>query len=152
MVDFLKNNKVLPGYPVAIEIPVQWGEVDAYGHVNNTVFFRYFESARMAYLESCGVLESYKRDRVGIILHSTECRFRSALHHPDSVLVGARTIQIESDRFVMAYSAVSLTHELIAAEGRAILVWFDYNSRTKVPLPDSVRTSIEQLEQNSKST
>lgn len=141
-------HQLLTSFPVVIELPVQWGDVDAYGHVNNTVFFRYFESARMAYLGQCGVLESYEKNRVGIILYSTECRFRSALHHPDSVLVGARTLQIEADRFVMAYSVVSSEQDRIAAEGCATLVWFDYNTRTKARLPDSVRTAIEKLENN----
>ena len=140
------NHQMLAGYPVVIEIPVLWGELDAYGHVNNTVYFKYFESVRMVYLERCGVLEWYERERIGIILHSTECRFRSALHHPDSVLVGARTIQMEVDRFVMAYTVVSRSADRVAAEGRATLVWFDYNSRSKTSLPEPVRTSISALE------
>jgi len=140
------DHHLLAGYPVAIEIPVLWGELDAYGHVNNTVYFKYFESVRMEYLERCGILESYERDRHGIILRSAECRFRSALHHPDSVLVGARTVRMEADRFVMAYSVVSRSADQVAAEGRATLVWFDYNARAKLSLPESIRDSIRQLE------
>ena len=56
---------LLAGFPVILELPVQWGEMDAYGHVNNTVFFRYFESARMEYLRKCGFAESHERDRIG---------------------------------------------------------------------------------------
>ena len=125
---------------------MQWGEVDAYGHVNNTVFFRYFESARMEYLDRCGCSELYDRARVGVILYSTECRFRSALHYPDTVLVGARTLQIESHRFAMGYAVVSRSQDTLVAEGRGVLVWFDYKIREKVPLPDSVRESIAELE------
>ena len=140
------DHPLLTGYPVAIEIPIQWGELDAYGHVNNTVFFRYFESARMAYLDRCGFTDSYDKDRIGPILHSTECRFRCALYHPDTVLVGARTLQIERDRFVMGYSVVSRSQEKVAADGRGTLVSFDYRTRTKVSLPESVRIAIEKLE------
>jgi acyl-CoA thioester hydrolase len=146
MIILRPDHHLLAGYPIAIEIPVQWGELDAYGHVNNTVLFRYFESARMAYLERCGVLESYESNRIGIILYSTECRFRAALFHPDSVLVGARTLHLEKDRFVMGYAAVSLTMDRIVAEGGATLVWFDYTKQRKVALPDSVRAAIEELE------
>jgi len=140
------KHNLLSGYPLAIEIPVQWGELDAYGHVNNTVFFRYFESARMAYLERCGLLEHYEKHRVGIILYSTECRFRAALYHPDSVLVGARTLQIEADRFVMGYGVVSTSQDRISADGRATLVWYDYNTGEKVPLPESIRSTISDFE------
>ncbi len=146
MTGIASDHDLLAGYPVSIEIPVQWGELDAYGHVNNTVFFRYFESARMAYLENSGLLEHYDRERIGIILYSTECRFRAALFHPDSVLVGARTIQIESDRFVMGYAVVSRSQGRLAADGRATLVWFDYNTGKKVTLPDSIRAKIQDLE------
>jgi acyl-CoA thioester hydrolase len=146
MTDIQPGHHLLAWYPIAIELPVQWGELDAYGHVNNTVLFRYFESARMAYLDRCGFSELYDRERIGPILHSTECRFRCALYHPDSVLVGARTLQIDRDRFIMAYAVVSLTQDRIAADGRGTLVSFDYNTRTKTPLPDSVRTAIEALE------
>ena len=140
------DHHLLAGYPVAIELPVQWGELDAYGHLNNTVFFRYFESARMAYLDRAGFSDLYDRERVGPILHSTECRFRSALYHPDTVLVGARTLQIERDRFVMGYAVVSRSQDKIAADGRGTLVSFDYKTRTKVQLPESVRLAIEELE------
>jgi YbgC/YbaW family acyl-CoA thioester hydrolase len=143
------NHRLLEGFPVAVEIPVLWGELDAYGHVNNTAYFRYFESVRMSYLERCGVLESYDRNRTGIILHSTECRFRSALHFPDSVLAGTRTVQMEDDRFLMSYAVVSRTADRVVAEGYATLVWFDYNARTKISLPQSVRNAIYELEGDS---
>lgn len=48
----------LEGFPVVIELPVVWGEMDAFAHVNNVVYFRYFESARIAYLERINCLES----------------------------------------------------------------------------------------------
>ena len=54
--------EIFRGFPIVIELPVQWGEMDAYGHVNNTVLFRYFESARMAYFERCGFIATYERD------------------------------------------------------------------------------------------
>ena len=138
---------MLRAYPVAVEIPVQWGDMDAYGHVNNAVFFRYFESARIAYLEQCGFIESYDQHKIGAILHSTECRFRQALRHPDTVLIGARAIQIEEDRFTMGYAVVSRVHNDIVAEGRGVVVSFDYVDRKKVPLPKTVRDGIARLEQ-----
>lgn len=140
------EQSLLAGFPVVISLPVQWGELDAYGHVNNTVFFRYFESARMAYLERCGLLESYKQDRVGAILHSTSCRFRRALFHPDTVLVGAKVTQIDEDRFTMAYRVVSQRRQEVVADGTAIVVVFDYRKRCKTRIPDAVRRAIGELE------
>jgi acyl-CoA thioester hydrolase len=137
----------LEGYPVVVEIPVQWGEMDAYGHVNNTVFFRYFETARIAYLERCGFLDAYETDRVGAILHSTECRFRRALFYPDSVRIGARAIAVGEDRFTLEYRVMSTAQEAVAAEGTSIVVSFDYTKSEKTGLPEAVRERITQLEQ-----
>ena len=110
------------------------------------MLFRYFESARVAYLDRCGFLESYDKDRIGAILHSTDCRFRRPLLHPDAIQVGTRAVTVDSDRFTMAYMVVSLSHEDVVAEGSGIVVSFDYEARQKADLPDSVRKGIASLE------
>jgi acyl-CoA thioester hydrolase len=137
---------LLADYPVIITIPVQWGEMDAYGHVNNAVHFRYFESGRVAYLDECGFLETYDTERIGAILHSTECRYRQALQYPDTVLVGTRVTSVEEDRFTMRHCAVAERDGVVAAEGSAIVVSFDYSTRTKTALPESVRRRIAEME------
>jgi acyl-CoA thioester hydrolase len=137
---------LLASFPVVIEIPVQWGEMDAYGHVNNTVFFRYFESARMEYLDRCGLVESHAKDQVGAILHSTTARFRQPLYFPDSVQIGARAAEIQADRFTMNYTVVSLGRNLVVAEGSGVIVSFDYARAGKTPLPEGVRQAIARME------
>ncbi|MFQ5702975.1 MAG: acyl-CoA thioesterase [Gemmatimonadales bacterium] len=137
---------LLTPYPVVIRIPVQWGEMDAYGHVNNTVYFRYFESARIAYLERCGFIESYESAKIGAILHSTQCRFKKPLRYPDNVLVGGRAIQIDDDRFTMGYAVISLSSDEIVAEGTGVIVSFDYTTGRKTPLPQLVRDRIALME------
>lgn len=139
------SDERLSRYPVIVRLPVQWGEMDAYGHVNNTVMFRYFESARIAYLERCGFTESYERDRIGAILHSTHCRFRLPLFYPDTVVVGARAQGVEDDRFTMGYLAISESQAGVAAEGTGVIVSYDYVNRHVTPIPDSVRRRIDDL-------
>src|SRR5215207_5858073 len=99
----MTRHPLLTGFPIVLELPVQWGEMDAYGHVNNTVFFRYFESARMEYLERSGLVESHAREGVGAILHSTSARFPQPLYFPDTVQIGASARDVQSDRFTMVY-------------------------------------------------
>jgi acyl-CoA thioester hydrolase len=140
------SQDLLAGYPVVIRIPIQWGEMDAYGHVSNVVFFRYFESARVLYLERCGLLESYERDKVGAILHSTSCRFRRPLYYPDTAVVGTRVIELGEDRLTMSHELVSEAQDALAAEGTAVVVSYDYTRREPVRIPDDVRAAIEKLE------
>jgi acyl-CoA thioester hydrolase len=136
----------LDGFPVVVRAMVHWGEMDAYGHLNNTVFFRYFETARMAYLDRVGFLATYERDRIGAILASTECRFRAPLFYPDDVLIGARVLDVGADRFTMAYRVVSVGQDRVAGDGAGVIVAYDYKAGRKTELPGEVREGIQRLE------
>lgn len=140
------RHKLLADFPVVVEAPVAWGEMDALGHVNNVVYFRYFENARLAYFDAIGYMEQMKRTGVGPILASTRCRFRRPLEYPDQVAVGARVRQLQPDRFLMEYRVVSRCHGVIAAGGDGAIVSYDYRSGAKAPVPDPVRRAIEGLE------
>lgn len=135
-------------FPVVLEIPVAWGDMDAMGHVNNTVYFRFFESARIAYFERIGFLEEMERSGIGPILASARCRFRIPLTYPDRVLVGASARNLETDRFVMSYRVASERHDAVAAEGEGLIVSYDYRKKAKAPLPPSLRQRLEELEAN----
>ena len=136
-------------FPVVIEIPVAWGDMDAMGHVNNTMYFRFFETARIAYFERVGFLDELERTGIGPILASTRCRFRRPLTYPDRVWVGASARELETDRFLMLYRIVSDRLSDVAAEGDGLIVSYDYRHKRKAALPDDVRDRIEDLESSS---
>jgi acyl-CoA thioester hydrolase len=137
---------LLPGYPVAIDISVAWGEMDAFGHVNNVAYFRYFESARIAYFERADALADMERAGCGPILAETRCRYRLPLSYPDRLTAGARISAVAEDRFTMQYAVASAKAGRIAAEGEAVVVWYDYRARSKTALPPALRARIEALE------
>jgi acyl-CoA thioester hydrolase len=137
---------------VVVDIPVAWGEMDAYGHINNIVYFRYFETARMAYFERLKYPDFPNRNPVGPILASTTCRFRASLAFPDHVSVGARVARIDEDRFVMFYAVYSHRLRKVAAEGEGTIVCFDYRENRKAPLPDKLKENILKLENSAGST
>jgi acyl-CoA thioester hydrolase len=138
--------ELLAAYPVVIEIPVAWGEMDAFGHVNNIIYFRYFESARIAYFDHVGYDALMKEEGLGPILAATSCRYRLPLTFPDTVSVGARVASVGTDRFRMEYRVVSHQHQKPAAEGDGDVVSYDYRKGAKAPLPDAVRLRIEAIE------
>lgn len=140
------DNKLLDSYPVLIEIPVAWGDMDAFQHVNNVAYFRYFESARILYAEKLG-LHKYKDERgIGPILGATSCKFRLPLFYPDTVSVGAKTVDIAEDQFTMKYIVVSHKHQRIAAEGDGLVVMYNYREGKKTAIPDEIRQRILTLE------
>ena len=143
----MKSHEILNDYPVKIEVPIAWGEMDAFQHVNNIVYFRYFESVRIAYFERIRYMELMRETGNGPILASTQCEFKLPLSYPDTVLVGARISKMEEDRFVMEYCIVSQTFQEIAAVGQGLVVSYNYLEKRKVPLPDQVRQQILELEQ-----
>ena len=138
--------ELLASFPVVIEIPVAWGEMDAFGHVNNIIYFRYFESARIAYFDHVGYETVMKEEGLGPILAATSCRFWLPLTFPDTLSVGARVASVEADRFRMEYRVVSHQHGKVAAEGDGTVVSYDYRKGAKAPLPDAVRLRIEAIE------
>ena len=138
--------ELLKGYAVVIEIPVAWGEMDSLQHVNNIVYFRYFESVRMAYFGEVGFWSYMEETGVGPILASTQCRFRLPLEYPDTVSVGARIKDVGEDRFLMEYLVVSHRHGKVAAEGSGMIVVYDYREKRKAPLPDEIRKRIQAME------
>jgi acyl-CoA thioester hydrolase len=138
--------ELLEGYPLVIEAPVAWGEMDSMGHVNNIVYFRYFESARIAYFERVGFMEWMEETGVGPILASTQCRFRLPLSYPDTVSVGAKAEEVGDDRFRMKYLVVSRRHGRAAAEGEGLVVSFDYRAQRKAPLPEEIKARIRAFE------
>jgi acyl-CoA thioester hydrolase len=139
------THDLLAGFPATIDIPVAWGEMDAFGHVNNVVYFRYFETGRIAYMRALGD-EYIQNSEVGPILASIGCRFKFPLTFPDTVRVGVRVTEIGADRFTALHRVVSLRHQRIAAEGEGVVVTYDYRTGEKAPLPGALRRAIEALE------
>lgn len=140
-------NELLTPYPITISLRVAWGDMDAFQHVNNTVYFRYFESARIAYLEQLQVPDFLSGRGVGPILHSINCRFRLPVTYPDTVIIGVRVTHLDVDRFIMEHILVSEHHQKIAAQGEAVTVTYDYDRLCKAPIPPLVRARITALEQ-----
>ncbi len=137
---------LMKGYPVVIETPVAWGDMDTNQHVNNIVYFKYFESARIAYFEKTNIFDQLARTGIGRILAATSCKFKMPLTYPDRVLVGARVSSLGEDRFTMGYRVVSVKHRKVAAEGEGVIVTFNYRDNKKVRIPDDWRQRIVDLE------
>jgi acyl-CoA thioester hydrolase len=129
-----------------IELPVVWGEMDSYGHVNNVVYFRYMESGRVEYMRRLDWMRLQQQTGIGPILGAISCRFRKALVYPDTIAVGVRTSSVSDDRVTMEHQIVSRTMGVLVAEGQGTVVSYDYNRQSKVPLPDEIRRRIAELE------
>ncbi len=140
------DNRVLDGYPVVAEIPVAWGEMDSFQHVNNINYFRYFESARILYSEKIGLQRLKEETGIGPILGATSCKFKLPLTYPDTISVGTRITGLDEDRFSMQFVVVSHRHQRVAAEGDCVVVMYDYRAGKKTEVPGELRRRIRDIE------
>ena len=131
---------------VRLRLTVQWGEMDSYGHVNNTVYFRWFESARMETFRRLGWPEVERELGVGPILHSTQARFRAPVEWPDEVEITSAIRDVQSDRFTMLYAIHSRALGRVACEGSGLIVAYDYRAKAKAALPAAIVEAIAALE------
>lgn len=91
----------LDDFKIRVEIPVAWRDMDSFKHVNNTKFFKYFESAHMKYFEEAGFIETMKKESIGPILVSASAKFIKLLFYPDTVIAGTRVTSVEPTEFTM---------------------------------------------------
>jgi acyl-CoA thioester hydrolase len=136
----------LSEYRYALQIPVYWGDQDAFGHVNNTVYFRWMEIARIEYFEWAGLNELMTSEGAGPILASIKCDFRRQLNYPDTLQVAARVTLIGRSSVKMAHLIYSQQQKAVVAEGDSVIVMFDYKTQRPVRVPDSIRAKLEAVE------
>jgi acyl-CoA thioester hydrolase len=139
-------DEFLAGFPIVIEQSVDWADQDPYQHVNNAVYFRYFENARIEYIRRLDWFTFQKETGVGPILATTQARFRRAVTYPDKLLVGARISALAGDRFTMDYRIVSTKQADLVTLGDGVIVAYHYEEERKVPIPDELRARIERIE------
>src|SRR5476649_1326307 len=106
-------------YPVVVAQAVIWGDMDSYQHVNNVVYFRYFENVRLEYIRRIGWFDLENATGIGPILASTQARFRRPLTYPDTIHIGARLLEMKDDRFTIEHQIVSDALDDVATEGRS---------------------------------
>jgi acyl-CoA thioester hydrolase len=133
-------------WPVTIELPVQWGEMDALGHVNNLSYLRWCESSRIAYFEAGG-LWARKAENIGPILARTQLDYRLALTFPDTVYASTTVLKIGRTSITTGMRLKSQkSGEAIVAEGEAVLVMVHYGTGQKFEIDEALRQRIFALE------
>lgn len=130
---------------VCIDIPVSWGEQDAFGHLNNVVYFRYFENVRMYYLERIGALRSHQQEGIGVILATTTCDFLKPVEWPMRLHIRTGCSKVGNTSFTLEYLLTDEQGTPIAT-GTSVQVMYDYNKGEKVRIPEPIRSAIAAVQ------
>ncbi len=136
----------LTDYPVIYEQNVAWGDMDAFGHVNNVIYYRYIESARICYLD---VLNIFKLD-INTVVASSQCKYLKPVFYPDQLKIGVRVEEIRNSAFRMNYLIWSSAQQQNVALGEAVIVCVDKENMQKTLIPEIIREKIIKIEKTVK--
>lgn len=131
--------------PIDVDIPVAWGDMDAYGHVNNTVFLRWCESGRIVFFDHIGLEQSHKETGLGGILASIQCRYRAPVVYPDTISVSMTIQKLSDNDFELKYLIWSKTQLKAVAEASDRIVAYDYHKLEKSRWPEAVLYKLKEL-------
>lgn len=122
-------------------VPIRWGDMDAYGHVNNTIYFRYMEQARVEWLEAMKIVVRPQGEAPVII--NASCTFLVPMTYPGTVEVRTFIGQLGRSS-IPTYVEMRLEgDDTLYAEGAAKVVWMDTATGKSVPIPEHVRAALE---------
>ncbi len=131
-------------YRVWREIGTRWADNDAYGHVNNTVHYQWFDTAVNAWLIEAGLLDLAAGDPIGLVVE-TGCRYAQSLSYPQPVEIGLAVESLGTSSVRYRLGVFATGEEAPAAEGFFVHVYVGRDSRRPVPLSQHARESLDAI-------
>lgn len=125
-------------------VATRWADNDVYGHVNNVVYYAFFDTAVNRYLIEEGVLDIHEGDSIGLVVE-TSCRYHEPVAFPESVDVGVRVARIGNSSVQYEVGVFRAGADTAAADGRFIHVYVDRVTRRPKPLDASMRECLERV-------
>ena len=132
------------GFPVAVPLEVRFKDIDCMGHVNNAVYFTYFENARIAYWKAVG-LDRLRGD-VAYVLVRAECDFRSQATMDDRLVCHIRVGGFGARSFRFEYVLRDENSGRVVAEGKSVQAMYDYEKKEVRPVGESLKSAISRFE------
>jgi acyl-CoA thioester hydrolase len=127
-------------------VTIRFRDLDAFGHVNNAVYFTFMEMARVAYFAQLGLLKSGEFPSPFFIIAEATCQFKAPIDMETPLIIQVRVSRLGNSSFDMEYRFVDDVSGAVLASGRTVQVSFDYAANRSVPLPDEWRAAIAQFE------
>ena len=133
-----------PDYKLSLEIRIDWSDLDVYEHVNNISYMRFLQSGRVNFWEASGVYEYYRNSNQGTMLVSTKCDFKNSLYYPGKAIIKTKLDFIGNTSFGLKHIVLNENNE-VCAEGKDVVVCFDFDKNETFPVPDWLRERISEL-------
>lgn len=133
-------------FPHHAFITTRWGDNDVYGHVNNVVYYAFFDTVVNAYLIEAGVLDVEAGPTIGLVVE-TQCRYFHPIAFPQKVTAGLRVAHLGTSSVRYEVALFAGDAEEAAAQGHFVHVYVDRQSRKPVPLPAALRKALGAIQQ-----
>ncbi len=125
-------------------ITTRWMDNDAYGHVNNVVYYSFFDTVVNTYLIEQGVLDIEKSPVIGLVVE-TLCQYKKELTYPEPVDAGLRVGRLGNTSVRYEIGLFRASDDMPAATGHFVHVYVDRTTRKPAPLPSALRAALEPL-------
>jgi acyl-CoA thioester hydrolase len=127
-----------------LEIPTRWMDNDVYGHVNNVVYYSYFDTVVNGYLISSGSLDIERSPIIGLVVE-TQCKFFKPIVFPDTVHAGLRVARLGNNSVRYEIGLFRNDEDAAAAQGHFVHVYVDRETRRPAGLPQQMREALEKI-------
>ena len=131
-------------YPVWREVATRWADNDAYGHINNTIHYSWFDTVVNGWLIEAGLLDIETGDPIGLVVE-TGCRYASPLTYPELVEIGLGVERLGASSVTYRLGVFAKGSAEAAAEGHFTHVYVDRESRRPAALPGEWRAQLEAI-------
>ena len=125
-------------------VAMRWSDNDAYGHVNNTVYYGWFDTAVNAWLVEAGLLDIAAGDPIGLVVE-TGCRYARPLSYPEPVEIGLAVEKLGRSSVRYRLGVFASGAEEAAAEGHFVHVYVGRESRRPVEVPEAWRARLSEI-------
>ena len=132
-----------------LSLPTRWMDNDAYGHVNNVVYYSFFDTAVNRFLIDRGVLRIGSSPVIGLVVE-TGCRYHRPISFPDDVEVGLRVAHLGTSSVRYELGIFRAGEDTASAEGHFVHVYVDRVTRAPTPLPPALRAALESIHRPSR--
>ncbi len=136
------DSHALAGFACVYQQNVVWGELDAFNHLNNVVYYRYAESARIDYLCKLGLFGSGEV----MVLAQSSCTYLRPVHFPDCLQIGVRCKKLGTTSMVFEYCFYSEQQQAVVATAEVVVVSLDESGTRKQPWTQEQRQRVQDFE------
>lgn len=116
-----------------LKLRIDWSELDLFEHVNNVMYAKYMQAARVNFMEKVGIMKTYKEQKIGFMVAATSILFYKPLFYPGDISIKTKVKETKNTSFILEHYIYNDDNDL-CAKGEDVIVYFDFSKQEKLLL------------------